>query len=104
MVARLEEVLKIMSQRESRRTVEEIVDLLAPVVIEVPKISLSSWLRADDATSADVTTVAKTVGEAGPFRSHSTVPRPNQKPKGRVVKPGLLGPEQMTQPAPALPQ
>ena len=52
-----------------RRTVEQIVDLLAPVfperisarteVVEVPKILWSSWPGADDTTSADATTVAK---------------------------------------------
>ena len=30
----------------------------------MPKTSLSSWPRADDATSADATTIAKSVGES----------------------------------------
>ena len=53
-----------------RPTVEQIVDLLAPVfperIIEVPKISFSSWPRAGDTTGAGVSTVAKTVGGSRP--------------------------------------
>ena len=84
-----------------RRTVDQIVDLLALVllerisvrneVIEVPKISWSSCPRADDTTSADVTTVAKLLVNLGFLGSQSTVPRQ----KCPLVKLGLLGPEQV---------
>ena len=53
-----------------RRTVEQTVDLLAPVfperIIEVPKILLFSWPRAGDTAGAGVATVPKTVGEPRP--------------------------------------
>ena len=86
MVDQLEEVLWMgVSSGIQRRTVEQHAGLLAPAfperisarteVIEVPKISWSSWPGADDTASADVTTVAKTVGESRPppgIAKHST--------------------------------
>ena len=94
MVAQLKEVLEVVSQVESSG------ELSSTPSTTSPRSCCLFWPRADDATSADGTAVARPAGEVRP----RGVPRQNQKSKGPVVKPGLPGPEQMTRPAPALQQ